>query len=773
MGDFTLIIAVLSGFIIALVAPSIARRWHHAAGWLIALLPLALTLYFAAQLPAIARGETIAFAAPWVAELGVMFSLRADGLGLLFALLISGIGALVMIYAGGYLHGNPFLGRFYAWLLVFMASMLGVVLADNLIVLFVFWELTSLSSYALIGFEHESETARAAALQAMLVTGAGGLAMLAGLLLLGQVNGSLELSALLKQGDVLRASPLYPAALLLVLLGAFAKSAQFPFHFWLPNAMQAPTPVSAYLHSATMVKAGVYLLARLYPALGGTDLWLYAVSGIGAVTMLLGGYLALTQTDLKRLLAYSTIRALGTLTMLIGLGTPLALKALAVFVLAHALYKGALFLIAGAVDHESGTRDVTQLGGLARAMPITASAAVLAALGMMGVPPLFGFIAKELIYEVGLEAGTWLASVIVTSATFIVFIASVIALGVFFGRATHTPKHAHEATVSMWLGPVVLATLGLVIGIAPELVRATLIAPTVSAISGKTIAVKLALWHGITPAFVLSVATIAAGVGLFFARNALRRFVAPLQWSGAEKTYALALDGLNALARGQTRVLQSGYLRRYLMWIIFTTLVLTGLVLVNPSTLNVLSRLEWISIWNEEMDLYFYELVLASVIVLATGVAITSPSRLGAIAALGIVGYSVSLIFLLFGAPDLAMTQFTIESLTVLLFVLVFYHLPRFASLSTRRARVRDLTLAGLAGGLVTVLVLLAVGVQFHPSISPYFIENALPLAHGRNIVNVILVDFRGFDTLGEITVLGIAGLGVYALLKLRKGRTQ
>lgn len=770
MGDFALVVAVLSGFVVALIAPSIARRGHHAAGWLVALLPLALTLYFAAQLPIIARGETLTFAVPWVAELGVMFSLRADGLGVLFALLISGIGALVMIYAGGYLHGNPFLGRFYAWLLVFMASMLGVVLADNLIVLFVFWELTSLSSYALIGFEHENEQARAAALQAMLVTGAGGLAMLAGLLLLGQVSGSLELSALLTQGAALRASPLYPAALVLVLLGAFAKSAQFPFHFWLPNAMQAPTPVSAYLHSATMVKAGVYLLARLYPALGGTDLWLYAVGGIGAVTMLLGGYLALTQTDLKRLLAYSTVSALGTLTMLIGLGTPLALKATAVFVLAHALYKGALFLIAGAVDHESGTRDVTQLGGLARAMPITASAAVLAALGMMGVPPLFGFIAKELLYEVGLEAGTGLAIAIVTSALLIVFIASVIALGVFFGRATHTPKHAHEAPPSMWLGPVVLAVLGLVIGIAPELVRTTLIAPTVSAISGKPVAVKLALWHGVTPAFVLSVATVAAGVGLFFARNALRRVLARVQWSGAEKTYALALDGLNALARGQTRVLQSGYLRVYLATIVLTTVGLTGVVLFGQPVLNQLANLPWETLGQ---DARFYELGLAVLIVLATIVAIVSPSRLGAVAALGVVGYSISLIFLLFGAPDLAMTQFTIESLTVLLFVLVFYHLPRFATLSTRRARVRDLLLALLAGGVMTMFVLLAVSVQFHPSISPYFIENALPQAHGHNIVNVILVDFRGLDTLGEITVLGIAGLGVYAVLKLSRRQTR
>lgn len=761
--------AVLSGFIVALIAPAASRRLGNTAGWIIAILPIVLTVYFAAQLP-LAMIEPLAFSLPWVPELGLAFSFRADGLGLLFALLISGIGALVTIYAGGYLRGNPNLGRFYAWLLVFMASMLGVVLADNLIVLFVFWELTSLSSYILIGFEHERESARAAALQAMLVTGAGGLAMLAGLLLLGQVVGSLELSVLLTQGDALRASPLYAAALLLVLLGAFAKSAQFPFHFWLPNAMQAPTPVSAYLHSATMVKAGVYLLARLNPALGGTDLWLYAVGGSGALTMFLGGYLALTQTDLKRLLAYSTVSVLGTLTLLIGLGTSLALKAMVVFLLGHALYKGALFLVAGAVDHETGAREVTQLGGLARAMPITASVAALAALSMAGLPPLFGFIAKELVYEVGLEINVWLAGAIVAAAMFGVFVAGAVVVGTFFGKKIETPKHPHEAPPSMWLGPVVLAGLSLLIGIFPELVSAMLVSPAVSATLGKETAVKLALWHGINPAFLLSIATVLAGTGLYAVRVPVRKLSARLTLSGAEKTYALALDGLNALARGQTRILQSGYLRFYLMTIVLTTVGVTGVALFGRYGLNWLNEFNWNGLWD---DVRFYELGLALLVLLAAIVAALSPSRLGAVAALGVVGYGVALIFLLFGAPDLAMTQFTIESLTVVLFVLVFYHLPRFTRTSPHRERFRDLVIASLAGGMMTMLVLLASNVQLHPSIADYFVENALPLAHGRNIVNVILVDFRGLDTLGEITVLGIAGIGVYALLKLRKENAE
>ena len=753
-------LAVLSGFGAALAVPFFFRQGRSAAGWLIALLPLALTVYFATLLPRAAAGEPEAFAYTWASELGLHFSFRADGLSLLFALLISGIGALVVIYAGGYLKGHRHIGRFYAWLLAFMASMLGVALADNLILLFVFWELTSLSSFMLIGFEHEREAARAAALQALLVTGAGGLALLAGLLLLGQAGGALELSALLARGEALRASPLYLPALLLILIGAFTKSAQFPFHFWLPNAMEAPTPVSAYLHSATMVKAGVYLLARLNPALGGTEIWTYAVGGVGAVTMLVGGYLALTQTDLKRLLAYSTVSALGTLTMLIGLGTPLALKAMIALLLAHALYKGALFLVAGAVDHESGARDVTRLGGLFRAMPVTASAAGIAALSMAGLPPLLGFISKELVYEAALQFRPWLTAAVVAAGLFTVFVAGVVGVGPFWGRAAETPKHPHEAPLNLWLGPVILAGLSLLVGLFPESVSGLLVGPAASAVIGQAANVKLALWHGINPALVLSAGTVMAGVGLYAGRNVVRRGLRQLEWAwGPARAYTLALDGLNAVAHAQTRLLQNGYLRYYLLVTVLTTTAVGGFTLLRRGGLH----------WPvASPDARFYEIGLAALILLAALAAVASPSRLGAVAALGAAGYGVALIYLLFGAPDLAMTQFAIESLTVILFVLAFYHLPRFAQLSPPRSRARDALVALLAGGLMTALVLAAVGVQLSPSISGYFTEAALPLAHGRNIVNVILVDFRGLDTLGEITVLGIAGVGVYALLKLR-----
>jgi multicomponent Na+:H+ antiporter subunit A len=760
-----LVFAVLSGFGLAFLAPFLVRRLGGAAGWALAILPAALTLYFAGLLPSAAADQPAVFSSPWVEELGLLFSFYADGLGLLFALLISGIGTLIFVYAGGYLKGNPNLGRFYAWLSVFMAAMIGVALSDNVLLLFVFWELTSISSYMLIGFEHERESARFSALQALLVTGAGGLALLAGLLLLGISAGSFELSALLHQGEALRADALYVPAVVLILLGAFTKSAQFPFHFWLPNAMEAPTPVSAYLHSATMVKAGVYLLARLGPALNGTDLWFYAVGGVGAATTLVGGYLALSQTDLKRLLAYSTVSALGMLTMLIGLGSEHALEAAVVLLLAHGLYKGALFLVAGALDHETGTRDVTQLGGLFQKMRLTAIAGGIASLSMAGLPPLFGFISKELTYETALEFGPWLTGVVVLAGLFFVFVAGAVGVGPFWGKAKQTPKSAHEAPFSMWLGPLTLAGLSLLIGIFPASVSGLLVSPAVSAAIGEATTVKLKLWHGVNTAFILSMLTLLAGAGMFAARESIRSALSKLTWRwGPAFFYDRSLDALNALARGQTRFLQSGYLRFYLFTIVFVGTGLAGVTLFTRGGFH----------WPlDVLDVRFYEALLAFLILCGAFFATVSKSRLGAVASLGVAGYGVALIYLLFGAPDLAMTQFLIEALTVILFVLAFYHLPHFAQLSSPRTRFRDLFIALLAGGLMTTLVLSAVGIQIHPHISGYFVENALSEAYGTNVVNVILVDFRGIDTLGEITVLGIAAVGVFALLKLNLGANK
>jgi len=757
-------VGVFSGFVLALVAPGVHRLTGRAAGWTLALLPLILTAYFASFLGAIASGEAFHVRQNWVPALGVNLSFTLDGLSLLFALLISGIGALVLVYAGGYLAGHPELGRLYAFLLMFMASMLGLVLADNLLALFVFWELTSLSSYLLIGFDHERGEARAAALQALLVTSGGGLALLAGLLVIGHAAGSLEMSALLARGDQLRSHPLYVPGLLLILVGAFTKSAQFPFHFWLPSAMEAPTPVSAYLHSATMVKAGVYLLARMSPVVGGTDIWIVTVSVAGVVTMLVGGWLTLVQSDLKRILAYSTVSALGMITLLLGLGGHLAVHAAMAVLLGHALYKGALFLVAGALEHETGTRDVDRLGGLGRTMPVTALAAGVAALSMAGLPPLFGFIAKELSYEATLDAlaAGWVTAAAVAANVLLVAGAGLVGLRPFLGSARPTPRPAHEAPPSLWLGPLALAGLSIAFGVGPGSGVDRLVSAASTSVLGQPASIHLALWHGLTPALALSAVTLAGGVGAYAARGLGRQ--AASRWDGAARWgpagwYELALIGLNRLAQGQTRLLQSGYLRYYLMITVAATVGLAGYALAGRGALALAVN------WS---DLRFYEAGLAVLILLAVLAAVLAKSRLAAIAALGVVGYGVALIYVLFGAPDLAMTQFLVETLTVILFVLVFYHLPESRVVSDGLARWRDAALAAAAGALMTALVLAGTP-ENYPPISAYFAEHSVPQGHGRNIVNVILVDFRGLDTLGEITVLAVAGLGVYALLKLRR----
>ncbi len=757
-------LALLAGFAGALLAPLAARRLGRWAGWVLAALPAGLTLYFASLVPQAAGGSPASLCINWVEALGVSFCLRADSLGLLMALLITGIGTLVVVYAGGYLKGDAGLGRLYAWILAFMASMLGVVLADNLLFLFVFWELTSFTSFMLIGFQHDDSEARAAALQALLVTGGGGLALLAGLVLLGMAGGTFQISELVSQSARIQASPLFIPALVLVLIGAFTKSAQFPFHFWLPNAMTAPTPVSAYLHSATMVKAGIYLLARLTPILAGGDAWTLAVGGVGAVTMLLGGGMALAQTDLKRMLAYATVSALGMLTLLIGMGTPHAMEAAVVLLVAHALYKGALFLVAGAVEHETGTRQIPQLGGLGRRMPWTAGAAGLAALSMAGLPPALGFIAKELVYESTLEVAWPLVAAAAGALAFGVCVAGAVGLVPFWRTARPLERQPHEAPPSLTLGPVMLGGLGVLLGILPGVFSARLAGPAAAAALGRPISLELALWHGVNPALLLSLATVAAGLLLLWllepVRNILQGRLRP--W-GPERWYQAGLSALNVIATEQTRILQSGILRRYLTIIVLSTVTAAGWALIRGGGLHWPTQLSPPS---------YYELGLALLIVVAALMAVVTPSRLGAVAAMGAAGYGVALIYLIFGAPDLAMTQFLIESLTVILFVLAFYHLPRFSQLTTRVERGRDIVISLAAGGLMTALVLSAVGVDYFPSISGYYVEVSDSLAHARNIVNAILVDFRGIDTLGEISVLAIAGLGVYALLKMGRERS-
>jgi multicomponent Na+:H+ antiporter subunit A len=760
--------AVLSGFVLAIFAPWINKMARGAAGWLIAILPLALFFYFANFIGLVAERDALITTYAWVPTIDVNLSFNIDGLSLVFALIITGVGALVIIYAGGYLAHDEFIGRFFVYILMFMASMLGVVLSNNVVTLFIFWELTSVSSYMLIGYYHEKEESRKAALQALLVTGAGGLALLAGLIIMAIVGGSWEINELLEHGDVITSSPLYFTILILVLLGAFTKSAQFPFHYWLPNAMAAPAPVSTYLHSATMVKAGIYLMARFSPALGHTSAWFYIVTVTGAITMLLGAHLAWQQTDLKRILAYSTVSALGILTMLLGEGSHLAAEAAMVFLLVHSMYKGGLFMVAGAVDHETGTRFINKLGGLRKTMPITAGIAALAAISMAGFPPAFGFVGKELIYETTLEAEQWaylLTGVAFLTNALTITAAFMVVVPVFFGPAVETPKHPHEAPISMWLGPGVLAVSGILFGLFAPTVGELLVGPASSAILHHETEVHLALWHGFSPILILSAVTIAAGILVFAVLGPLRKLVAPtnvISKFGPEQWYFWTMDGVLGFGRWQTRLLQSGYLRNYLIIIIVSTVGLGMYALgrYNVFAENVIFRMP---------EITFYELLL-EVLIIAGAIMVTqSKSRLAAVAALGEVGFGVALLFVLFGAPDLAMTQFSIETLSVILLVLVLYRLPRFVQLTRSRiAQSTDVIVAAVGGLFMALLVLLVTALPAQSRLAPYFAEASFEEAHGHNVVNVILVDFRGFDTMGEITVLGIAAVGVFGLLNLR-----
>ena len=751
----------------AALAPWVHARVPRAAGRILALGPAAVLAMAFVSWPAVTRGETPSWSTAWVPGLDVEWTFRLDGLGLLFTILITLIGALVLVYAGAYFKGDPRLGRLLGLLLVFMSAMLGLVLSDDVILMFVFWELTSISSYLLIGFDHEDEKARKAALQALLVTGGGGLALLVGFLLLGNVAGTYRVSEMVASATAIQAHPLHVAIVLLVLAGAFTKSAQVPFHFWLPGAMAAPTPVSAYLHSATMVKAGIFLIARLDPVLGGPVAWHRFLTLAGAATMIFGAVLALRQKDLKRILAYTTVAALGTLTLLFGIGTTLAVKAAAVFLLVHSLYKGALFLVAGIVDHEAGTRDVDAIGGLRRAMPGTAVVAALAALSMAGLPPLFGFVAKELLYEAKLGAPEF--PMVVTAAglianVFFVAVAGVVGFRPFFGTMRPTPRSAHDPPRSMLLGPAILAGLGALLGMFPNLLAGPLVESVVVAVRAEPAALKLSAWHGFTVVLLLSVITVAAGIGLYFARGRFlrsARFVEWLRAVGPERVYEAALAGTLAFAAWQTRLLQNGKLRRYVSIALGTVFLGTAAALLRAGSPP----------WRgASLDLRPHELLAGGVLVLALAVMVRADSRLVSVAALGAIGLVVSLVFLLLGGPDLAMTQFAVETLSVLLFVLVLWRLPKFRAWSTVPVRVRDGVLAVAAGGLVAFLVLSATSVPADGALSAYFAQSSVPFGKGRNVVNVILVDFRALDTLGEITVLALAALGVYALMGLKTG---
>ena len=774
----TLILLPFLGSIIAALLPANARNAESTLAGLIALFcAVQAALYF----PQIADGGVISQQFTWLPTLGLNFTVRMDGFAWMFCMLVLGIGALVVLYARYYMSPEDPVPRFFAFFLAFMGSMAGVVLSGNIIQLVLFWELTSLFSFLLIGYWHHRKDARRGARMALTVTGTGGLCLLAGMLLLGHIVGSYDLDTVLAAGDLVRAHPLYLTVLVLVLLGALTKSAQFPFHFWLPHAMAAPTPVSAYLHSATMVKAGVFLMARMLPVLGGTEPWLWLVGGAGVCTLLLGGYVAMFQDDLKGLLAYSTISHLGLITLLLGLNSPLAAVAAVFHIMNHATFKASLFMAAGIIDHESGTRDIRRLSGLFRMMPITATLAMVASAAMAGVPLLNGFLSKEMFFaetvyisanravEYGLPIAATLAGI------FSVAYSLRFTVDVFFGPpATDLPHTPHEPPHWMRVPVELLVLACLIVGILPAWSVGQFLNAAARPVVGGTLPeFSLAVWHGFNLPLAMSFVALAGGIALYLvlraarAQGHLERPPGIHQLSG-KSAFESVVAMLSLAGRAGRRTLGTRRLQPQLLWLICTALLLGVVPLwslgLQPGDRTPLPASPvFILLWTIGA-------------LCALGAAWQAKyHRLAALALLSGAGLSTCITFTWFSAPDLALTQLSVEAVTTVLILLGLRWLPRRlepaetgvqrTALATAR-RTRDLLIAVAAGGGMAALAWAMMSRQFPQSISTFFLERALPEGGGTNVVNVMLVDFRGFDTFGEIVVLGIVALTVYALLR-------
>ena len=712
------------------------------------------------------NGVTLVASYAWLPDWGLMLSLRLDGLGLLFSLLIIGIGLLVTLYAYYYLPESDRLGRFYTLLLLFMAAMLGVVLSENLLLLVMFWEITSLSSFLLIAYKREQYESRLAARMALAVTGGGGLALFAGVLLLGHIVGSFELSAVLAAGEHILHHEFYAPMLVLVLLGVFTKSAQFPFHFWLPQAMAAPTPISAYLHSATMVKAGVFLLARLYPALAGSDLWFWLVSSTGAITLLYAAYMAFYRYDFKGLLAYSTISHLGLITLLLGLSTKLSVVAAVFHIVNHAIFKASLFMAAGIVDHECGTRDMRRVNGLFKFMPITATLAIVAAGSMAGVPLLNGFLSKEMFFAetVGhpvFEEMSWLLPALATVAGILAVAYSARFIhDVFFnGDPVDLPRQPHEPPRWMRAPVEVLVLLCLLVGMFPQWSVAPLLRVAATAVLQDELpAFHLAAWHGFNAPFVMSLIAMAGGIALYAMRHQLYALYDRLPSIHAGIIFERFHNELVIFAALVRKRLDNASLQRYLGLLMSTTLLYGGWAWFSAPA----SKTVFVTHAPDAASIG----VLAVLLFAALGVVrFHRTQRLVAVVFGSVVGLIVALVFVRFSAPDLALTQLAVEVVTIVLMLLALYYLP--SNVSQREALprlVRDGVLAIAVGAGLGAAAFVMLTLPFD-TISAFYLDQSLPGGGGRNVVNVILVDFRGFDTLGEITVLAMVGLAAHVLL--------
>jgi len=762
-----MLLAILTGFAFAVILLFGGNKLAKGKLALLpAIIPLGLFIYFARFIVDISNQNFIQETYQWIPSLGVNLSFTLDGLSLLFSLMITGVGALVFAYTSAYMKGNAYLDRFYGYLSIFMAAMLGLVLSDNIISLFIFWELTSISSFFLIGFNNTSEASRKSAMIALSITGIGGLFLLAGGVVLGNITGTYNISEMLESRELLLDNGHYILAACLIFGAAFTKSAQFPFHFWLPGAMKAPTPVSTYLHSATMVKAGIYLLFRMSPLMGGPNFWNTTLIIVGSLTMVYAAFHTLFRTDMKGILAYSTISALGILVFLLGLGTHESFLAAGVFIIVHALYKATLFLITGAVDLGTKSRDVTQLSGLRKVMLPIAIAGALAAISNAGIPPSVGFLGKDLIYEGTLHAKhsvILLTALAVLTNILISYAGYIAGIKPFVGKLPEKYEKVKFPPFLIWFPPVLLAVSGIIFGIFPFLLQDALIKPILVSIGQEASEVHLKLWHGFTPILGLSALTIGSGIAMYFMLKPsykLEHFIAKFE-KISPKSIIEELSGLfQKFSRFWTNTFQNGYLRNYVSTIVLFLIILISFTLIDGTTYKI----DYASF----AKLTVYEVVVLTILVLAIGLIVFAKSRLAAVVATGIMGYSICLLFVFYSAPDLAMTQFAIDTLTVILFVLVLYRLPKYLRLSDYKMRIRDGILATAFGVMITLLALEVLAQPQNSEISDFYAKNSYLMAHGKNVVNVILVDFRGADTMVEIAVLAISAIGVFGLLKLR-----
>ncbi|MCM3130900.1 Na+/H+ antiporter subunit A [Paenibacillus provencensis] len=786
----SILLPIAAGIGIAFMK-GLSHRFH--LGWAVLIVPLILFAYFLSMIPDVRDYSLFYESIPWIPSLGIYFTVYLDGLSLLLSLLITGIGTLVVLYSVYYMERGQALHRFYLYLLLFMGAMLGVVLSDNMMVLYGFWELTSIASFLLIAFHHSKEESIRGAQKSFLVTVFGGFAMLTGFIMLYLISGSYSIRETIESISYIDDHSLFIPALILILIGAFTKSAQFPFHIWLPDAMEAPTPVSAYLHSATMVKAGIYIVARYTPVFGGEAVWFWLVSLTGILTMAYGSLIAIKKTDLKAILAYSTISQLGLIMSLFGLGSAAlyfgygsesllyttATTAGILHLFNHALFKGSLFMMAGIVDHETGTRDIRKLGGLMAVMPVTFSIALIGTFSMAGLPPFNGFVSKEMFFKAtleitelnifNLEAWGLIFPILAWIASVMTFIYSlVIVFRTFLGtNKTEIPVHKlHEAPIGMLIPPVVLALMVLITGVYPDLLSGGLIEPAMASVlspllaEGERFDVHLYLWHGITSELWMTLGVVILGGVIYkFLPRWKTQYEEYIPRYTVNRFYSTAFRGLHRFAKRWTQTYMNGSLRNYLIYIFGFMLILIFYAFWRASDIQ----------WNfsgYESFMTYENILLAGLIITALCIPIAK-HRLSAVILTGAVGYLVTLFFVLFRAPDLALTQMVVETVSVALFLLCFYHLPELTPKSSRKYQALNLVIAIGVGVMVTLIALAASGTPQLASISEFFTRESYNLAGGKNIVNVLLVDFRGFDTLLEIMVLGVAALAIYSMINL------